>query len=468
MAQHTIAVTVLNTGTGIPSDQDGIMGMVLQGVAVGSTLALDTPYLLTSVADAAALGINAAYDTTNSTAVFQQINEFYEQAGPGAFLWIQVTATGTAYATYVTGAAYQNFIKYSQQADATMQIKIIGLCYQPPTVVQSAGDFPSDVLATVTAAQTVQQQMFLAGYPYSVIVDGYNMSSTVSVSTLGTQATNTAFAVSLCVTGTKGNGVSAVGLALGRAARITVGHGWGAVADGAIVASTAFLTNGIALYAGGTALIIGDVYTVQGGAVTYNAVVYQPGQTFVCVTGHLAFTTAAGGYVLFNSTPIGNSAGGAAVGLDEATLDASLGAKQYLYITCLQGVSGLFWNDGSTCVPTSNFFSDQAYNRVMTKLAWEARQYFTRQWRGQTLPSDVQTGALESSFIAANQADFYTQFIQPLSANSGTGDISDGSITITGANYSATGNVTFAIKLVRSTQVGTITGTMAFTLTLTS
>lgn len=444
------------------------MGMVMQGVAVGSTLALDTPYLLTSIADAAALGINAAYDTTNGTAVFQQINEFYEQAGPGAFLWIQVTATGTAYAAYVATAAYQNFIKYSQQADPTMQIKVIGLCYQPPTVVQSAGDFPSDVLATVTAAQVVQQAMFLAGYPYSVIIDGYNMSSTVSVSTIGTMATNTAFAVSLCVTGTKGNGVSAVGLALARAARITVGHGWGVVADGAIITSTAFLTNGVALYAGGTALIVGDVYLVQGGAITYNAIVYQPGQSFIAVGGHTAFTTAVNGYVVFNSTPIGNSAGGASVGLDEATLDASLGAKQYLYITCLQGISGLFWNDGSTCVPTTNFFSDQAYNRVMTKLAWEARQYFTRQWRGQTLPSDPQTGALESSFIAANQADFNRDFIQPLSANSGTGDISDGKIIISGNTFSADGNVKFALQLERSTQVGTIIGTMSFVLTLTS
>lgn len=468
MAQHLIQITVLNTGTGIPTDQDGIMGILNQGDAVASTLALDTPYLITGVDGAAALGINAAYDATNGTSVFQQINEFYDQAGDGAYLWIQVTATGTSYATYVTGAPFQNFIKYSQQADPTMGIKIIGLCYAPPTVVQSSGDFPSDVLAAVTALQTVQKNMFAAGYCFSCIVDGYNMSSTQTVGGLGTMATNTAYAVSLCVTGTIGNGVSAVGMALARAARISVGHGWGAVSDGDIETSTAFLTNGIVLYAGGTALTVGDVYLVQGGAITYNSIVYQPGQSFTAVTGHVVFTTTAGGYLVYNSTPIGNSSGGPTVGLDEATLDASLGAKQFLYITPIQGVSGLFWNDGSTCCATTDFFSDQAYNRAMTKLAWEARQYFVTQFRGQTLPSDPATGNLESSFIAANQAAFYQGYIAPLSANSGTGDISDGSIAISGIGYSGTGNVKFAITLVRSTQAGTITGTMQFTLTLTS
>jgi hypothetical protein len=467
MAQHTITITVLNNAAGVPTDQDGIMGLIMQGVAVGSTLTLDTPYLIQSPTDAANLGITAAYDATNGTAVFQQINEFYDQAGPGAFLWIQVCSTATAYATYVNGTAFSNFIKFSQQADVTMGVKIVGLCYAPPSTVQSAGDFPSDVEATVTAVQTVQQQMFQAGYPFSVIVDGYNMSSTATPGSIGSQATNTATAVSICVTGTIGNGVSAVGLALGKAARISIGHGWGAVADGAIATSTAYLTNGIVLYAGGTALIVGDVYTVQGGAVTYNSVLYQPGQTFTCVTGHTVFTTTAAGYLVFNSTPIGNSAGGSVVGLDEAAA-GPLGAKQYMYITAVQGITGLFWNDAATCCAATNFFSDQSYNRVMNSLCWDARAYFTVQFRGQTLPSDPQTGALEQTLCLNSAKQFYTTFIGPLSATSGSGDISDGTLTISGATYSTNGNVTFVMDLVRSTEVGNITGTAQFTATLTS
>lgn len=462
MASHNITITVLNNAVGVPTVQDGIMGLVMQGVSVGSTLAYDTPYLLTQVSDAATLGINAAYDVSNGTAVFQQINEFYEQAGVGAYLWIQVCALATAYATYIPTAPFINFIEYSAQADITMQVKIVGVCYAPPTTVQTAADFPTDVPAAVTALQTLQQSLFAVGYPFSGIVDGYNMSSTVTPGTIGTQATNTAFAVSLCITGTLGNGVSAVGLALGKFSRISVGRGVGAVADGALNTTTAFLTNGLVVNSSGV-LIVGDVYTVQGGAITYNAVVYQVGQQFTAVTGHTTFTTAAGGYVVFNSTPIGNI-GGTNIGLNQTALTA-LGNKQYFFITTVPGVTGLFWNDGGTCTAATNFFSSQEYNRVMNKLAFDARAFFT-QYRGLNLPSDIQTGALDAVWCIAKQQSFYTGFIGPLTAASGSGDITDGAITVTGPNYAATGELDFEITLVRATILGNVVGKMQFALTL--
>lgn len=462
MSSHNITITVLNNAVGIPTVQDGIMGMVMQGVSVGSTLAYDTPYLLTQLSDAAALGINPAYDVTNATAVYQQISEFYSQAGQGAFLWIQVCALNTTYATYINNPVFTNFITYSAQADVTMGVKVLGVCYAPPANTQAAADFPADVPAAVTALQTLQQSLFSVGYPFSGIVDGYNMSSTVTPGTIGTQATNTAFAVSLCITGTKGNGVSAVGLALGKLSRISVGRGIGAVADGALNTTTAFLTNGLNISSAG-ALTVGDVYTIQGGAITYNAVLYKPGQQFTAIMGHTTFTTTASGYVVFNSTPIGNI-GGSIVGMNQTDI-TSLGNKQYFFITTVPGVTGLFWNDGGTCTASSNFFSSQEYNRVMNKLAFDARAFFT-QYRGQNLPSDVQTGALDSTWCLTKQQSFYTNFIGPLSAASGSGDITDGSLTVTGPNYAATGELDFSIKLVRATILGNVVGTMQFALTL--
>lgn len=460
--RHDINITVLANAVGIPTTLSGVMGMVIQGVAVANQLVLDTPYLLTSADDMAGLGITAAYDTTNATAVYQQISEFYAQAGEGALLWLQVCATATAFATYVASNTFTNFVRYTAQAAITQQAKIIGLCYQPPTAVQSATDFPADVPATVIAAQTVQKQLYAIGYPLAFIVDGYNMSSTTTPANLGTQATGTSYAVSLCITGTKGNGVSAVGLALGRYARISVGRGVGAVEDGAIDTLTAWLTNGIALNPT-QALIVGDNYTVQGGAVTYNGVTYQVGQTFLTVAGHTSFTSTTGGFVVFNSTPIGQ-VGGTILGMSQGDLD-SLGDKQYFFITTVQGISGLFWNDGSTCTAASNFFSSMEYNRVMNLVTYNARAYFTL-LRGLNLPSDVQTGALDASFCAAKQASFYKLYIGPLSANSGSGDISDGSLTVTGPTYAADGNLKFKVKLVRATILGSVTGEMEFDVTL--
>lgn len=462
MARHTINITVPNSAAGIPTAKEGVVGILAKGVAVGGTLALDTPYALKKLSDLIALGVNAAYDVANGVAVYQQVSEFYAQAGDGALCWLQVCAKNTTYATYVASATFRNFINYSAQADITQQIKLLGICYDVPTATQAAADFPADVTNTLTAIQTARNLLFAQGKCFGVILDGYNMDTTVTPTTIGTMATATNPNVSLCITGTKGNGVSAVGLALGKYARISVGRGVGAVEDGAINTTTAFLTNGILVAAGG-ALIVDEVCTVQGGPITYNAVVYNIGDQFTVVTGHLAFTTTAGGYVLIGSTPI-NNIGGKILGMDQDDLD-TLGDKQYFFITTVSGITGLFWNDGATCTAEDNFFSSMEYTRVANAISYDARQFFTL-LRGLNLPSDSTTGDLDSSFCAGKAKSFKTIFIDPLTAASGSGDISDGKIVVSGPNYAGTGNLKFAITMTRATILGEVDGTIEFALTL--
>lgn len=455
MSSHKITITIPTSAVGIPVDDTGIMGIVVKGVAVAGGVQLDTLYAITQVSDLVPLLVDAAYDATNSVAVFQHVSEFYAQAGPGALFWLQVTATTNTFAAYVASAAFYSYVEGTANADPGKQVKIVGLCYDVPAARQSSAAFPADVTAAVTAVMTTQKDLFSKGYCFSVIVDGYNMSSSVTPETLPTQTTNTAYAVSLCITGTKGNGISAVGLCLGRFARISIGQGLGAVADGAINTNTAYLTNGILLVAGAT-IIVGQVYTVQGGTVTYNGATFTTGQTFTCVTGHTTFTTADTGYVLNGSTDMTT--------LQQADIDA-LGNSQYLFITKVQGISGLFWNDGATCTATTSFFSSQEYMRVICALAYDARAFFTL-LRGQGLPTDVSTGALDPTFCAAKQVSFYQTFISPLTQAAGSGDIVDGSITITGPTYGSTAQLNFSISLIRKTILGNVVGTIGFSLTL--
>lgn len=455
MASHKIKITVLASAVGIPVDDDGVMGMIIKGVAVNSGVQLDTLYPITQLSDLTALSIDAAYDATNGTAVYQQVSEFYSQAGDGALLWLQITAKGNTFAAYVASVNFSAYVRGSATAAPNRQVKIIGLCYDVPTTIQSAAAFPADVTATVTAFQTAQEQLFEVGYPFAGIVDGYNMSSTVTPSTLPSQATNSAYAIALCITGTKGNGVSAVGLCLGRLARIAIGQGLGAVEDGAINTPTAYLTNGILVSTTGV-LVIGQTYFVQGGAVTYNAVVYQVGQTFVCVSGHLSFTSTAGGYVLNNSTDVTT--------LIQEDLD-TLGDDQYLFITPVQSISGLFWNDGATCTAETSFYSSLEYMRVICHMAYTARAFFTL-LRGQALPTDVSTGAIDPTWTAAKQQSFYQTYISPLTQAAGTGDIVDGSIAITGPTYGSDAQLKFAINVIRKTILGDVIGTIGFSLTL--
>jgi len=465
MASHKILITLATSGAGLPVNRTGVMGMLMQGVAVAGKLNLDQTYSLTKRADMAALGIDAAYDTANGTAVFQQISEFYDQAQDGAQLWIQVCAKNTAYAAYVQSDTFTSFINNTRAADPSRQAKIIGICYAPPTIANTgANDFVDDVTNGITQVQLVQKAHFAIGLTYGVIWDGYNLKQGITPATIVTQANNSAYAVSLCVTGSQANGVSSVGAALGKYARISIGRGVGAVADGAIAITQAFLTNGIAYVAGGAALTVGDDYLVVGGVVTYNGANYNPGDTVTCVAGHTAFTVPQGsaGYLSFGATPIKTI--GVTQGLSQDDID-TLGDKQYFFITTVNGIQGLYWNDGATCTGTDQFFCSMEYMRVACDLAYDARAFFTL-LRGLNLPTDVQTGALDPVFCRTKESTFTQQYIDPLSSASGSGDISGATITVSGPTYGQDGELDFQLNFVRSTILGDVVGVIGQTLTL--
>ena len=455
--KHSISISVLNSAVGIPPSADGVMMMFIKGVAIANTLQLDKAYLLTQLSDATALGINAAYDVTNSTAVYQQINEFYIEAGAGALLWLVVTTkTANPFATYVASATFASLIKYTAAANPLNRAKMIGLCYDVPATTQLATDFPADVTATILALQTTQKQLFALGYQFSGIVDGYNMSTAVTPSTIGTRATDAAQQVSCCITGTLGNGVSAVGKALGRFARISIGHGFGEVADGPISTSTAYLTNSILVPTTGT-LIVGRTYLVQGGTVLYNAVTYQAGSSFVAVIGHTTYTTADTGYVLENGTPVQS--------LNYPTDYDALGSSQYMFLRTWFEHNGFYWNDGATCSDPTLILSSQEYCRVANALAADALSFFIDEM-GKNLPLDTKTGNLDQTYCNGKQSQFYDQYIGPLTVASGSGDITDGQIVITGVNFLATKTVNFVITVVPTVILGSVVGTIEFAATL--
>ena len=452
---HQINISVLNSVVGIPPSSDGVMGLFVKAVAVSTTFALDTPYMLTQLSDLTALGINAAYDVTNSVAVYQQVSEFYQQAGSGAVLWLIGVNKATAYATYVAGSAFTAAIQATDNADPAKRVKMIGLCYAPPTAVQSATDFPTDVPATLTALQTVQQTLFNLGFQFSFILDGYQMSSAVTPATIGTMASNSVYSGSLCITGTKPNGVSAVGLALGRFARISIGHGFGAVEDGAINTATAFLTNSVSIPASGT-LVVGTTYTAWGGTVVYNSVTYLAGQSFTAVTGFTTFTTPDTGYCVVNFSPVQN--------LQVGDFN-NLGSKQYMFLRTWMNHSGFFWNDAATCTATTNQLSSQEYNRVANALSADALAFFILEV-GKNLPVDTKTGSLAPAYIKTKQQEFYDEYINPLTVASGTGDLSDAALSVTGPNFNSTKTLNFTLNIVPTPILGTVNGTIEFTTTL--
>jgi Protein of unknown function (DUF2586) len=508
--RHTIITTILNTPSGTPSSSDGVMMLVCKGVATtGGThaLVLDTAYLGNKLSDfVTGLNITKDYDVVNSCNVYQQISEFYAEAGDGAYLWLVVTATSTAYATYCaysTGTTFLGLVRGTIQSDVTMQPKIIGLCYNQPTTQQSSTDFDSDALATIPVAQACAVGLSSEGLPLTFIIDGRNMSSTATSATIGTLATKVAPQVSFCITGSKPNGVASVGAALGRFARISVGHGFGETADGPISLTQGFLTNGVStLISGtpitqGTNLTAGHQYMVLNGPVTYNGTVYSYGDIFLVVTGTLGFTgtsttvvdlTATGTivaatkyYVL--AGPITSNGvvwatgqtfvatatsftGGFVTALTSTDVSKlyqadyiAYGDKQYMFYSPYYQLSGLYWNDGATCDLITKPLSTQEFNRVGNKMV-SALLNFLSLLKGMNVPIDVKTGLVSLAFTSAKQADFDRDYVNPLVI---TNDISGGSLLLTGTpNGVNTVNWTYTLTINGEPITGSATGTVTF------
>ena len=160
--QHPINISVINNAAGIPPSNDGVMGLFCKAVS-GASFNLNQGYLLTSATDLASLGIDATYDATNSVAVFQQVSEFYEEAGDGAKLWLFGVSKGSSFAGYVAGNTFADLIRSTAQADPLNRVKMIGLCYDVPAATQSSTDFPSDVTDTITSLEAERLVLFNQG-----------------------------------------------------------------------------------------------------------------------------------------------------------------------------------------------------------------------------------------------------------------------------------------------------------------
>jgi len=462
MASHNINISVNNNQIGIPASSDGVMMIFVCGLPIGNTLKTDTAYLLTSLEDGEALGMSQAFDEANNVYMWGHLNEFYNGSlNDGALLWYVVPSVTNNYTQYVTTSTFTGLVQFTASANPANRAKMIGFCYTVPTTANSgANPFLSDVLTALAAIQAAELSMFTNYFQWSAILDGNNMNTTLNSATLPTMTNKQAQSVSLCITGTQPNGVGGVGSALGRFARISVGHGFGAVADGPVTTPTAYLTNGIVvgenLISGtGGVMQVGLTYIVFNASIVYNGVTYQPGQSFVCVTGHTAFTTSNGGYVVTGGTPVGNLTQG------QNGDFTNLGNSQYMFLCTQFGESGFFWNDGATCTGIQFAESQQEYNRVANALSADALSFFT-QFKGSALPSLPSTGALAPGWISTQQNIFNQTYIVPLVNN---GDIVGATLAITGPTYNATGQVFFTLTITRSTILGNVTGVVTFSTT---
>lgn len=158
---------------------DNICGMLLNGPAVAAAgdvtgVVNGTAYSITKLKDAEAMGITAAYDSTNKVRVHRHISEFYRMAPEGTKLYFVVGAVAKT---------MKNLIEeYGQAliAASSGSIFYIGVVFNPATgYTPVALDGMEDkVREAIAPAQALHDWSWNTDRPVSIFLEGRGLSST--------------------------------------------------------------------------------------------------------------------------------------------------------------------------------------------------------------------------------------------------------------------------------------------------
>jgi Protein of unknown function (DUF2586) len=253
MGQPKVTVNQANGALGRRAARlDGVAGLVLGAAALAAVAgyaALGTPFVVNSLPEAEGLGITAAYDATNQVRVHGTIADFFrEGSGPELHVLLVPQATTLADMVDKTKLFGAKLLK-----DQGGRIKLLGLVRNPPagasTTVQDGLD--QDVVSALALAKDLVATE-QAQYRYvSIVLEGRGFAgNTASVKDLRAIDGPLANRVSVLL-GAEPTvssiypGYAAVGLLLGRLARIPVQRNAGRVKSGAVPVLTAGLSNGL-------------------------------------------------------------------------------------------------------------------------------------------------------------------------------------------------------------------------------
>jgi len=222
---------------------DGVVGLVSTAAAVGTSFELKKPYVLRRLDDLIALGVDTAKDgdpPTSNEFLYRHVKEFYDEAGDGAELWIM---------------GFPNTLKPSDLVDKTQEtaklliqaangkLRTIAVAYNPatgytPTVTNGIdADIDSAMLNAQNLAEWATDSLFA---PLFFVLEAREFDgNTTTLADLSEKSYNR---VGVLLGDTKANSKgAAIGLLLGRIAKIPVQRHIGRVRDLALKTLETFI-----------------------------------------------------------------------------------------------------------------------------------------------------------------------------------------------------------------------------------
>lgn len=289
MSLPSVKIQELEGGLGrVVAGDDSVSGLIATGVAVVDGIQLNTPVVITGLADALALGIKPDYDTTNSVKLYKNVREFYTFNEIGTKLYLLVLAN-TVTLTQMADEANDYVAKLVALSGGT--IRQIGITRVPPAgyaPVITQGIDP-DVVTALGKAQQQAETLATAGTPALFVVEGRAMSSTFgSVLDLHTLDFDR---VAVMAGNTEAGLGTAVGFMLGRIASVAVNRNIGYAGNASTGVVIAYLAgNNVTSFTRGQLTAIHDkgfnFLILKSGQAVYN---FNDGQMACSLNSDFAY-----------------------------------------------------------------------------------------------------------------------------------------------------------------------------------
>lgn len=373
MAKTGIYVSLSDSQIGNNQSDESIAMIFADAPAISSTFLQDKAYMITGLQDAAALGITQEWETgqldTSKSRLYTHIADFYANAGSGTKLWIY----GTTFTYGKSGSLSQASFYSSKVADAVMQTVENGYALRPRIFILCKGEkaaastkYTSSELncdydlTDIAAFQTFLENM---SNDNSIRMCGIYDGAFLNPATTPIDVTK--------LTDASGLNAPLVGY------NITDIHGYGISSTG---------------HVGG--ILSGRNIQASIGNVSLGSTVQKAYFTNVKnTTGSITYKSG---------TPVSQ--------LNNAKNDI-IGEKGYVFLRTRPMITGLFYNDGSTCNLSTNALSKLEMVRVGNAVCDDAQQFLTL-YLNVNIPVESD-GTILASYKSSMSSDFYSRYIQP-------------------------------------------------------
>ncbi len=223
----------------VASTKDGCFGLIASAIGIEKRFELDSPYQIKSMKDVAQLGIDPSGANKK---LYKTLKEFYTEAGEGTELWLLGVNKDTKLSDFF---AEKNGVAIAETLLNTAQGKITALftSYDPSekVVVTVEKGLDKEVSLSITQAQKLAEKVTVKKYaPFFTMLEGYAFDGDkVKLANLLEQNDNRVGV--LIGDSEKGSKGAAVGVVMGRLAKVGVHVNMGRVRDGAIAPKEMFI-----------------------------------------------------------------------------------------------------------------------------------------------------------------------------------------------------------------------------------